>query len=368
MNRFRSLRWTFLVTGLAALPATAADTNPTGPEIKAVVDKAAEYLRKTQSPDGSWSAKTHGPGVTGIVVAGLLRHGYSTDDPMVAKAMAYLEKSVKNDGGIYDDRLANYTTSVAMMAFHEANKGGKYERIIQNASKFLKGLQTGGDPKDVASGGVGYDGKSRPDLSNTQFFVDALLASGVPKDDPAVQNALRFITRCQNLPGEGQDQAFARKAVGKDDEGGFTYTPIDPDDSKHKTPDGGLRSLGGMTYGGLKSFLYAGVDKKDPRVQGAIKWIRLHYTLDENPGMGKSGLYYYYHTFAKAMVALGEDPFEDAKKVKHVWRRELLDALKKRQKADGSFVNEGDRAFGEADPNLATGFAILTLSYAKPAK
>src|SRR6185369_1674240 len=109
-----------------------------------------------------------GPGVTAIVVAGLLRNGYGPDDPMVAKAMAYLEQSVKNDGGIYDKGLANYTTSVALMAFHEANKGGKYDKIIQNGSKFLKGLQTGGDPSDVKTGGVGYDGKSRPDLSNTQ--------------------------------------------------------------------------------------------------------------------------------------------------------------------------------------------------------
>ena len=61
-----------------------------------------------------------------------------------------------------------------------------------------------------------------------------------------------------------------------------------------------------MTYAGLKSFLYAGVSKDDPRVKGAVDWIRRHYTLEENPGMGKAGLYYYYHTFAKAMDALGQ--------------------------------------------------------------
>ncbi len=253
------------------------------------------------------------------------------------------------------------------MAFHEANTGGKYDKLIKNASGFLKGLQSSADPKDVRSGGVGYDAKTRPDLSNTQFFVDALLASGVPKDDPAIQNALKFINRCQNLPGETNDQPFAKKAA-PDDIGGFTYTPIDPDDSKHKTPDGGLRSLGAMTYGGLKSFLYAGVSKGDKRVEAAVKWIRAHYTLDENPGMGQSGLFYYYHTFAKAMSALGEDPFIDSKDVKHEWRKELFAALKKRQKEDGSFVNPTDRAFGENDPNLATGFAILTLSYTKVAK
>ena len=39
---------------------------------------------------------------------------------MVAKAMAYLEKQVKPDGGIYNKQLANYTTCVALVAF----KGG----------------------------------------------------------------------------------------------------------------------------------------------------------------------------------------------------------------------------------------------------
>ena len=198
------------------------------------------------------------------------------------------------------------------------------------------------------------------------FRSEALLEAGVPKDDPAVQRALKFVSRCQNLPGESQDQPFAAKAT-EDDKGGFVYKP-DPDDKPHQTPDGGLRSLGAMTYGGLKSFLYAGVDKKDPRVKGAIKWISAHYTLDENPGMGKAGLFYYYHTFGKAMAALGDDMFEDAKGKKHDWRKELLDAVKAKQRDDGGFINKDDMAFGEQDDNLATAFALLTLSYTKPAK
>ena len=79
-----------------------------------------------------------------------------------------------------------------------------------------------------------------------------------------------------------------------------------------------------MTYTGLKSFLYAGVGKDDPRVKAAIDWVRKHYTLDENPGMGKAGLYYYYNTFGKAMTALGEDPFVDAKGKSHEWRADLF--------------------------------------------
>jgi squalene-hopene/tetraprenyl-beta-curcumene cyclase len=186
----------------------------------------------------------------------------------------------------------------------------------------------------------------------------------VPKDDPAIQRALKFVSRCQNLPGETNDQPFAKKTTDAD-HGGLTYTPLDPDDSPHATAAGGLRSLGAMTYGGLKSFLYAGVSKDDPRVKGAVNWIRRHYTLDENPGMGKAGLFYYYHTFGKAMAALGEDRFEDAKGQKHDWRRELFEAIKKQQRPDGSFVNKDDKAFGEKDPNLATAFALLAVSYTK---
>ena len=120
-----------------------------------------------------------------------------------------------------------------------------------------------------------------------------------------------------------------------------------------------------MTYAGLKSFLYAGVKKDDPRVKAALDWVRRHYTLEENTGLGQSGLYYYYHTFAKAMNALGEDRFKDARGKEHDWRKDLFEALKKRQRPDGSFVNKGDRAFGEADPSLATAFALLTLSYVR---
>jgi squalene-hopene/tetraprenyl-beta-curcumene cyclase len=356
----------FLCSFLPALYSGEEQIGPDPKEVQTMLDKAVGFLKNQQTQEGSFAPKIAGPGVSGLVVAGLLRNGVSPKEPLVASTIAYLEKQVQKDGGIYNKFLANYTTSVAVMAFQEANTGGKYDVILKNAGNFLKGIQHE-ETNSPASGGFGYDGKKRPDLSNTNFALEALLAAGVSKDDPAVQKALKFISRCQNLPGEFNDQKFAQKAS-KDDLGGFTYNILDTSDSKHKTPEGGLRSLGGMTYGGLKSFLYAGVSKEDPRVKAAVNWIRHHYTLDENPGMGQAGLYYYYHTFAKAMNALGEDRFEDAKKVKHDWRKELFAALKKRQQPDGSWRNEGDKTFGESNPELATSFAILSLSYAQSKK
>lgn len=373
MRRILLLSALVPLMGLVQIARCGEPTSPDPKEIQAVLDKALTFLKNQQDADGSFSPKIAGPGITALVVAGLARNGVSPKEPVMARALAYLETQIQKDGGVYSKGLANYTTSVAIMAFKEVNANGRYDSVIKKARDFVKGLQTEADDKDAKHGGFGYDGKKRPDLSNTGFAVEALLAAGLSKDDPAVQRALKFISRCQNLGGEFNDQPFAQKAS-KDDEGGFVYHPFDVEKSTHKTADGGLRSLGGMTYGGLKSFLYAGVSKEDPRVKAAVNWVRRHYTLDENPGMGKAGLYYYYHTFGKAMEAWGEENFatmNSAGKLdgkKHPWRQELFEAVKKRQGEEGGWRNQADKTFAEDNPDLATAFAILSLSYCKASR
>ena len=368
MNCKQGFTVALALVGAALLIVGRADSGdapaPPAKDLQVVFDKAINYLKSSQGKDGSFSPKIAGPGITALVVAGLVRNGVDAQDPAVAKALAYLESQVQKDGGVYNKFLANYTTSVAMMAFTEANQGGKYDAILKSAVDFLKRIQHEDDANSLPFGGFSYDGKKRPDMSNSVFSVEALLAAGVPKDDPAIKKALTFLGRCQNLPGEFNDQPFARK-VSKDDQGGFVYAPFDRDDKVHKTPEGGLRSMGAMTYGGLKSFLYAGVSKDDPRVKSAVDWVRRHYTLEENIGMGKAGLFYYYHTFAKAMDAWGENPFVDAAGKKHAWRIELFQAIRSRQNADGSWRNQGEKTFAEDNQDLCTAFALLSLSYCK---
>jgi squalene-hopene/tetraprenyl-beta-curcumene cyclase len=199
-------------------------------------------------------------------------------------------------------------------------------------------------------------------MSNTQFFLDALKALKVSDDDPAVQKALIFVSRCQNLESEHNTFPFAAKV----NDGGFYYTIAAGGTSQAgPTDNGGLRSYGSMTYAGLKSMIYAGVNKDDPRVKAAVAWLQKHYDLKENPGMGNAGLYYYYHTFAKSLDAFGQDEFVDAEGTSHNWREELVAALAAQQKPDGSFLNENAR-WMEGDANLVTGYALLALSYAKP--
>lgn len=351
---------------LSAFPGRSPAA-PSADDVKAVVDKAVGFLKTAQKDGGEFFPKAGEPGLTALIVAALVRNGVPADNPIVTKAVGYLEKNVQKDGGVYGRGQANYMTSLALMTFKELNAGDKYAKVIADATRFLKGLQNDTDPKGLDHGGVGYDGPKRPDLSNTHFMVEALLAAGVSKDDPAIKKALVYVSRSQNLKSEFNDQPYAAKAA-EADQGGFVYNPADQgnDKSEKRTAEGGLRSEGGMTYAGLKSFLYAGVSKDDPRVKAAVAWVRKNYTVSANPGHKdpNSGLFYYYHTFAKAMDALGEDPFVDAKGVKHDWRQELFDELKKKQKPDGSWANTNG-AFLESVPELATAFALLALSYCK---
>src|SRR5262249_54510403 len=173
-----------------------------------VAAKAAWFLRSSQDKNGGWSTEKS-PGVTGVVLTGLLRSGQVTaKGPVAEKALSYIESLVNPEKGHIAGKdpkvqLQNYVTSINVMALVEAKRSDKYKGIIGDAVTFLKKLQWDEEEgKDKASdfyGGAGYDSKSRPDLSNTQFFLDALKDAGIGKDDPALKKALVFVSRSPNL-------------------------------------------------------------------------------------------------------------------------------------------------------------------------
>ncbi len=364
----------FFLLGLAVLAgwqhafAAAETPRADAADYEQMVSRAIGYLAtKGQAEDGSFSSQA-GPAVTALVATALMRHGRTPSDPLVARSLAYMEQFVRSDGGFFrtGSLYANYETSIAILCLTEANKDGRYTETLKKADAYIRNLQwdegENKDSSDPTYGGAGYGKHKRPDLSNTQFFMDALQAMGTDKNDEAVRRALIFVSRCQNLETEHNTTPFAAK----NPDGGFYYTPAAGGSSMAgTTPDGGLRSYGSMTYAGLKSMIYAGLSADDPRVKAAVKWIRMNYDLTSNPGMGASGLYYYYHTFAKALDALKEDVFADQQGNKHDWRADLRAELARRQLPDGSWVNEADR-WMEGDPNLVTAYALLALSYCKP--
>lgn len=368
-------RWTvgLLALGMWSLTIHAADPKPpTQEQYRAVIDKAVAFLKQSQNADGSWSAEPNSRGITGIAVTGLLRTGLAPTDAPAAKGLDYIEKLVNPaEGHIAGDSkigIQNYVTSINVLALTAAGREDKYKAVVKNASEYLKRVQwddsEGAGPNDVRFGGAGYGGGgSRPDLSNTAFFLEALKAAGVPQDDPAFKKAVVFISRTQHLKSEYNDQPWA----GTFNNGSFIYTPANGGETRTDTEE--LLGYGSMTYAGVKSMIYCGLTKEDPRVKAALGWIRKNYTLDANPGMppqlSERGLYYYYNTFGKTMEVLGEDKFQDAQGVAHDWRADLFHALASRQNADGSWQNKNDRWL-EGDKNLVTGYALMALSYCQP--
>jgi squalene-hopene/tetraprenyl-beta-curcumene cyclase len=364
-------KWFVLPCSIVALFAVAARASDAEDYAKAV-DRGVAFLAKAQAADGSFSAQA-GPGVTAVVADALLRLGRTPNDPVVAKSLKFLEGFAQPDGGISlpASMTRNYETALGLVCFADANRDGRYDKIVKNAEKFLKANQwaeaQGQDKNSPSYGGAGYGKHKRPDLSNTQFLVDALKAAGAGPNDEAMKKALIFVSRCQNLESEHNTLPFAAK----NPDGGFFYTAAAGGESPAgKTSDGGLRSYGSMTYAGLKSMIYAGVGPDDPRVKAARKWIEQHYDFASNPGMDakarSSGLYYYFHTAAKSLDATGVKKL-DVEGRPHDWRHDLLAEVLKRQKSDGSWVNTDPR-WMEGDPNLVTGYVLLTLSYCKPEK
>jgi squalene-hopene/tetraprenyl-beta-curcumene cyclase len=340
---------------------------------KALIDKGLAFLKSQQKPDGSWQGQDEPPAITAIAAKAFAGAGQMSD-PAVQKAYDALLAQQKPDGGIYQDINANYNTAIAISALAATNDD-KYKPAIGKAVKFLRTLQWNEEPSDSKErkpvgpsdnrfGGFGYGHSQRPDMSNTQVALDALHDAGVSPSDPAYQAALKFASRTQNLS-ETNDQEWA----GND--GGFVYTPAGNGDSVAGAivgPDGKriLRSYGSMTYAGLKSFIYAGLTKEDPRVKAAWEWITKNWTLDQNPGlqandpkMAQNGLYYYFHTMARALATYDQPVVNDPKGTAHDWRVEFIDKVAQLQRADGSWA--GEKRWMEDNPVLVTSYIVNAL-------
>lgn len=315
------------------------------------------YLRNQQGADGSLMKSV---GITALSLRAFLESPSKyneSDGPFITRQVEFIVANARPDGSISTTLQATaYNTAVAINAL-VATKNPKYQPLIDAGRKFLIKHQTDEDdgykPDHRYYGGIGYGGGERPDLSNLYVSLEGLKAAATDPKDPVWQKALAFINRTQNRS-ESNDQKFA----GND--GGFMYLPgQNPPEYENETA-----SYGGMTAAGLLSLLFAGVDKKDPRVQAAYKWMTTNYTLDTNPGTNKKhGLFYFYNAFAKVMSAYGEDTFVDGKGQKHNWRNELATKLMSLQNPDGSWANRDSNAWWEDRPQLVTAWSVIALEH-----
>jgi len=341
-------------------------------EVQHAIEKGLHWLEKSQDTNGFWSTPDH-PAVTALALTAYRGWPASPEPAPVKKGYAYLMSCVQPDGGIYRKDLPSYNTSVSLVALALA-KRPEYQATILKARKFIISLQTrpdeSGDTNSPFVGGIGY-GKAdkHPDLSNTSLALEALaLSKNYMKDNnldlPETSDlnwpaAIHFIQCCQNLPKYNSESWASDDPQNK---GGFVYAPGDSKAGPTNLPPGrvALRSYGSMSYAGLLSYVYADLKPDDPRMTAVMDWLRANYTLEENPAMGTQGLFYYYHTMAKALTLYGANTLTARDGQSINWREQLALKLINLQKADGSWANENGR-WWEKDPVLVTAYALIAL-------
>ncbi len=376
--------------GPMELPATA---NPA--QIAALQRKGADWLLSRQSEDGSWLGQSGQPAFTALACIGLYDSPQYQDPAVKAKvdkALDYLIGAAKPDGGIYGRSTkanaepegrgggasyAAYNTSICLSALAKFNRPQDLS-VCKKARAFLMDAQLdeiGQEVSAASAGGIGYGSKrNRADLNNTSWALEALyftehLDREPFNTDPAQaakaglvwEKALQFITMCQNLA-ESNQSAWVKSAPAEE-RGGFIYCPEDA--LKEKTGGQPLRSYGSMTYAGLKSLIYAKVPKEDIRIKAAFDWVKNYYTLDENPGTGPAGYYYYLHLFGKTLTLFEKDHIVDAEGKTRNWKAELLDKLAETQLEDGSWLNAKSGRWMESIPELSTTYCLMTLGLLK---
>ena len=337
------------MTGVLLAAAIALETAISG---------GAKFLLENQAEDGHWS-DPHMPALTALPLWALT--GAKTDnakaDDARRKAAAFVLSTQRADGGFYVPKpgrggsgLGNYNTSVCLSALYDSGLAPKSAML--RARTYITSSQLTGD--DTLAGGFGYDRISRrrhADLSNTSYAMSAMaktasleeFRTGGSKADLDWDAALKFIETLMAKDGP--------------DSGGAAYDASTPQagTSTNSAQKVHLRAYGSMTYAAVLSMCAAKLDRGDPRVRQSLEYLSKNWTVDENPGMGVQGLYYFYDIMARALSAARVDDVGG-----HDWKKELSSRLMSLQKPDGSWANSSNR-FWEADPVLCTSFAMIAL-------
>ena len=341
-------------------------------EARASIDKGLAWLKVQQKPSGAWSDEG-APALTALPLWAIVSSGSKEYAAETDKAVAFLCSRQQADGGIYvpvpgrpGGGLGNYNTAVCLAALHATGRRD-VTPVVLKAREYVASSQLTGD--DHYAGGFGYDkdsGRRYADLNNAVFSMDAmrrtqgaedLRPAGEKRADLDWDAALKYVSNMQVKEGET--------------EGGFAYNLNEQQRGSPGAAAGTaadarpmLRAYGSISYAGLLALVHSRLEKSDPRVRSAIEYCSRFWTLEENPGQGQQGLYFYYNIMARSLGAAGLDalPKHEAEgSVK--WREDVVRKVISLQKPDGSWVNENNR-WWENDPVLATAYSLLALEFA----
>jgi squalene-hopene/tetraprenyl-beta-curcumene cyclase len=367
-----------LAAGARAEPPPAALVKPPDVsfrnEVQHAIDLGLQWLQANQNSNGWWSTADQ-PALTALALSacmgepsGALR---AHPTPAILRGYKFVTDHAQPDGSICAKGLANYNTALCVMGLLAA-QNPDYDPILRHARHWLLGQQVDlGEKGKIDSpydGGVGYgESGTHSDMNNTMTALEALYYSKALDRDQALAGAkdlnwpaaLHFIQTCQDLPG------YNKEAWVTDDpkyKGAFIYEPGRATTGTETNAQGRLplRCYGSISYAGMLSYIYADLKPDDPRVTAVYGWLRDNFTVDENPGLGQQGLYYYLHLMTKALTLYGADrlSLKDGRTLD--WRREVAMKLINLQKADGSWANPNGR-WWEHDPALVTSYSVMSL-------
>jgi len=331
--------------------------------LESAISNGVNFLISQQAADGHWS-DAQMPALTALPLWAIANAPFNTQRATLSNAVSFVLSTQRPDGGFYVPKpgrggsgLGNYNTSVCLAALYDS--GLAPSSALLKAREYVAASQLEGD--DTLAGGFGYDRVSRrryADLSNTAYAMSAMAKTASleefradgKKVDLDWERALAFVEGLMKKEGP--------------EAGGAAYNDRTPQagSETNKAERVHLRAYGSMTYAAVLSMCSAKLDRGDPRVRQSLEYLNKYWSVDENPGMGSQGLYYFYDIMARALSASGVEKVGE-----HDWRKELATKLIGLQKPDGSWANNNNR-FWEADPILCTSFAVLVLEHCRGPK
>ena len=202
------------------------------------IERATEWVEGMQSSNGGWAAfevdnehyylnhipfADHGAlldpptvDVTARCVGMLAQLGRTKDDPVVARAIAYLRREQEKDGSWFGRWGTNYIYGT-WSALNALNAVGidNSDPMIRGAVDYLLGCQ--GEDGGWGEGGESYyagvakSPKVVSTASQTAWAVLGLMAAG-EVEHPAVARGIAFLAQTQNVDGTWDEDSYT--AVG----------------------------------------------------------------------------------------------------------------------------------------------------------
>jgi squalene-hopene/tetraprenyl-beta-curcumene cyclase len=353
MRRAILVAWSLILAIGCPVPGPAGEMLDRGLAVQAFKhsDYGLRYLRERQAKDGSWSGSVH---VTALALRAFLesyREYDESDGAFITRPVGFLLRHVGADGSISDGTGDRVRDTAAALAAFKVTGNPEHRAVIDNARAFLASMQLDDDDgvsrKDPRFGGIGEGNGRVPTLVEQYLVLEALGREGAGPGGGLRAEALVFLERLQNLDATN-DQRWAG------DDGGFILSPA-------AALEGNTASSASMTHSGLAGLLYAGADKRDPRVVAASGWIAANYTLEPD-GAALPSPFYFYDAFVTSLRALGQDTITAPDGSRHNWRNDLLERLLGLYNPDGSWGESGSEDASGGAGEEATARSVIVLN------